>query len=68
MSERATESYGQHGMTWVDRLGVWLSMRAIRRQLPAGNDLRGLALGCGYRATQLVALQDRTSEAVGVDV
>jgi SAM-dependent methyltransferase len=67
MSERGTESYGQHGVTWVDRFGVWLSQRAIRRELPAGNDLRVLELGCGYRATQLLALRDRTKEATGVD-
>lgn len=67
MSERGTESYGQHGVTWVDRFGVWLSQRAIRRELPAGNDLRVLELGCGYRATQLLALRDRAKEATGVD-
>jgi SAM-dependent methyltransferase len=67
MSDRAAESYGQHGVTWVDRLGVWLSSRAIRRRLPPGNALRVLELGCGYRATQLVALQDRLQEGVGVD-
>jgi SAM-dependent methyltransferase len=67
MSGRGTESYGQHGVTWVDRFGVWLSSRAIRRQLPAGDGLRVLELGCGYRATQLVALRDRLKEGVGVD-
>jgi len=67
MSDRATESYGQRGVTWVDRFGVWLSTRAIRRQLPAGSGLRVLELGCGYRATQLLALRDRLSEGVGVD-
>jgi len=67
MSGRGTESYGEHGVTWVDRFGVWLSSRAIRRQLPAGDGLRVVELGCGYRATQLVALRDRLKEGVGVD-
>jgi SAM-dependent methyltransferase len=67
MSERAAESFGQHGVTWVDRFGVWLSSRAIRRSLPVGDGLRVLELGCGYRATQLVALRDRLREGVGVD-
>lgn len=67
MSERATESYGQHGLTWVDRWGVWLSRRAIQRFLPAGSQLRIVELGCGYRATQLVALRDRMLEGTGVD-
>lgn len=67
MSDRSTEAYGQRGVTWVDRFGVWLSQRAIRRRLPTGNQLKILELGCGYHATQLRALGDRMSEGVGVD-
>jgi SAM-dependent methyltransferase len=67
MSGRATESYGQRGVTWVDRFGVWLSQRAIRKRLPVGNNLRVLELGCGYRATQLLALRDRLAQGTGVD-
>jgi SAM-dependent methyltransferase len=67
MSTRASESYGEHGVTWVDRFGVWLSQRAIRRWLPEGEKLRVLELGCGYRATQLVALRDRMEHGTGVD-
>lgn len=67
MSKRAQESYGEHGLTWVDRFGVWLSQRAIRRWLPAGHALRVVELGCGYRATQLLALADRLEEGTGVD-
>ena len=55
MTLRAHESYGQRGLTPVDRLGVWLSQRAIHRHLPRRNDLEVLELGCGYRATQLIA-------------
>jgi SAM-dependent methyltransferase len=67
MSGRNSESYGQHGVSWVDRFGVWLSQCAIRRRLPAGHDLRILELGCGYRATQLMALRDRMKEGTGID-
>ena len=67
MSGRGAESFGQHGVTWVDRLGVWLSQRAIDRSLPSGNDLRVLELGCGYRATHLMALSGRLKEGTGVD-
>jgi SAM-dependent methyltransferase len=67
MSERSTESYGQHGLTRVDRFGVWLSQRAIRRRLPARAGLDVLELGCGYRATQLLALRDRIGHGTGVD-
>jgi SAM-dependent methyltransferase len=67
MNDRSVESYGQHGVSWVDRFGVWLSSRAIRRWLPPGNDLEVLELGCGYRATQLMALHNRLSHGTGVD-
>jgi len=66
-TERSQEAYGQHGVTWVDRFGVWLSQRAIRRWLPAGNQLEVVELGCGYRAKLLVALRDRLRRGVGVD-
>ena len=61
------ESFGQHRLTFVDRAGVWLSQRAIRRHLPRRNDLEVLELGCGYRASQLVALESKLKRGVGVD-
>ena len=67
MSLRANESYGQHRLTLVDWLGVWLSQRAIRRYLPRRDDLEILELGCGYRATQLIALKPKLKRGIGVD-
>lgn len=67
MSERSEESYGQQGLSFIDRLGVWLSQRAIRRYLPRRNDLQVLELGCGYRAAQLLALGPRLKQGIGVD-
>ena len=67
MSLRAHESFGQRRLTPVDRLGVWLSQRAIHRHLPVGNDLEVLELGCGYRATQLIALEPKLKRGIGVD-
>jgi SAM-dependent methyltransferase len=67
VSLRAHESYGQHGLTPVDRLGIWLSRRAIRRDLPSRNDLEVLELGCGYRASQLTALEPKLKRGIGVD-
>ena len=67
MSNRAGESYGQGNLTFVDRFGVWLSQRAITRELPHRSDLEVLELGCGYRATQLLALAPRLKRGVGVD-
>ena len=55
------------GVTLADRLGVWLSQRAIRRYLPRRNDLEVLELGCGYRATQLIALEPKLKRGIGVD-
>jgi SAM-dependent methyltransferase len=67
MSQRKDESYGQEGLTVADRLGVWLSRRAISRYLPRRNDLEVLELGCGYRATQLVSLHKMLKRGIGVD-
>jgi 2-polyprenyl-3-methyl-5-hydroxy-6-metoxy-1,4-benzoquinol methylase len=67
LSERTQESYGQSKLSLVDRFGVWLSQRAIARELPERNDLEVLELGCGYRAAQLVALGHRLKRGVGVD-
>jgi SAM-dependent methyltransferase len=67
VSPRAHESYGQQGLTLADRLGVWLSQRAIRRTLPGRNDLDVLELGCGYRAANLVALEPKLKRGIGVD-
>lgn len=66
MNDRRRESYGQGKLTFVDRLGVWLSSRAIARELPETN-LEVLELGCGFRATHLVALSPRLKRGVGVD-
>ena len=67
MSLRAHASYGQHGLTPVHRFGAWLSKRAIHRHLPSGDDLEVLELGCGYRATQLLALERKLKRGIGVD-
>ena len=67
MSLRAHESYGQHRLTPVDRFGVWLSQRAIRRHLPKRDDLEVLELGCGYRAANLIALESKLKRGIGVD-
>ncbi len=67
MTTRAHETYGQSGLTFLDKAGVWLSQRAIARHLPQGSDLEVLELGCGFRATQLVALSPRLKHGVGVD-
>jgi SAM-dependent methyltransferase len=64
---RTHESYGEQRLTFVDRAGVWLSQRAISRHLPNRSDLEVLELGCGFRASQLVALGPRLKRGIGVD-
>jgi SAM-dependent methyltransferase len=67
LNNRTHESYGQKKLTVVDRIGVWLSGRAISRELPNRSDLEVLELGCGFRATQLRALNPRLKRGTGVD-
>jgi SAM-dependent methyltransferase len=67
LNTRIHEAYGQKRLTFVDRLGVWLSRRAILRHLPNRPDLEILELGCGFRAAQLIALRSRLKHGVGVD-
>jgi SAM-dependent methyltransferase len=67
LSNRAGKSYGQDELSFVDRLGVWLSQRAIAAELAGNNNLEVLELGCGFQALQLVALTPRLKRGVGVD-
>jgi SAM-dependent methyltransferase len=62
------ESFGERGLSWVDRFGVYLSKRAILRHLRSNQDLVALDLGCGYEATILRALSAHLVSGVGVDI
>jgi SAM-dependent methyltransferase len=62
-----TASYGERALSPVDRLGVWLSLRALRR-LDWSARPRVLDLGSGYEATLLRALAPRIGAATAVDV
>jgi SAM-dependent methyltransferase len=67
-SERLTAFGQSHSPSPVDRFGVWLSARALRREL--GN-LAGKQLGdfgCGYHATFARSVLDDVASAVLVDV
>jgi len=48
-----TGSFGEQGLTLLDRFGNWLSKRAIRRHLPDSANPYILDLGSGYRARLL---------------
>jgi SAM-dependent methyltransferase len=62
------ESYGERGLSPVDRFGVWLSSRAIERHVELGPSARVLDIGCGYDATLLCSLAPRIGSGVGVDL
>jgi SAM-dependent methyltransferase len=51
----------------LDRAGVWLSLRAVRRHAPL-DDVRLGDFGCGYDATITRSVLDRVSSALLVDL
>jgi SAM-dependent methyltransferase len=62
-------SFGQQGsLTLVDRLGVWLSGRQIRRHVPSFDRLAIADVGCGFNATFARTVIDRVQRAVLLDV
>jgi SAM-dependent methyltransferase len=68
MSER-THAYGQgYQPTIVDRFGVWLSARQIRRYVRSFAGKRLGDFGCGYHAAFVRAVLPQLEGAVLVDV
>lgn len=62
-------SFGQkHEPTLVDRFGVWLSARQIRRFVPSVSGLDIADLGCGYQASFARTVLDQVASATLVDV
>ena len=63
------QSFGETGSpSAVDRFGVWLSERQVRRWVPQFTGLRIADLGCGYEAKIVRSLIDELESAVVVDV
>jgi SAM-dependent methyltransferase len=64
-----TESYAQsYKLTPVDKLGVWLSSRQIRRWVPTFSNARIGDIGCGYQATFVRTILPEIASATLVDV
>jgi SAM-dependent methyltransferase len=62
-------SYGQHrAPTPVDRFGVWLSTRALRRHVDTFAGKRLGDFGCGFDARFVRTVLDEVAHAVLVDV
>src|SRR6476620_2631832 len=60
-------SYGQHNVTWIDRLGVYLSSLASNKHLPRTPDIELLDIGCGYHANLLRSLAHKIKTGTGID-
>jgi len=68
-SDLREASFGQkHEPTVVDRFGVWLSARQIRRFVPSVTGLDIADLGCGYHASFARTVLDEVASATLVDV
>jgi SAM-dependent methyltransferase len=62
-------SFGQDGrLSVVDRFGIWLSRRAIRRHVESFAGLRVGDFGCGYDAAFMRSVLGEVEDAVLVDV
>src|SRR5208282_62037 len=62
------ESFGQRGLSLVDRFGVWLSRRAVLRLVDRYDHPSVLDVGCGYEAGLLRDLAPRLGSGCGIDV
>ena len=68
-SPRRAGSYEQHrARSPVDRFGVWLSARALRRNVPSFTGKSVGDFGCGYQARFVRSILDEIDRAVLVDV
>jgi SAM-dependent methyltransferase len=64
-----SESFAQRRPpTLIDRLGVWLSARQIRRFVPSLVGLRVADIGCGYQASFVRPVLGEIERAVLVDL
>jgi 2-polyprenyl-3-methyl-5-hydroxy-6-metoxy-1,4-benzoquinol methylase len=64
-----SQAYLQHGRgTVIDRFGVWLSGRQIRRHVPSFAGKRVGDFGCGFQATFARSLLGEAADLVLVDV
>jgi SAM-dependent methyltransferase len=68
-TETRTESFGESYQPGpVDKFGVWLSARQIRRWVPTFMGQRVADLGCGFHATFARTILDEARETTLVDV
>lgn len=64
-----TTSYGQgYSLTFVDKLGVYLSSRKIINYVRSKKPKRIIDIGCGYNAILLQQLKKYSNNLTGVDI
>jgi SAM-dependent methyltransferase len=69
VTDARTESFGQnYSPTFVDRFGVWLSARQIRRFVPSFAGKVVADLGCGHEAAFTRSVLDEVERAILVDL
>jgi len=62
-------AYGQLGrLTWVDRFGIWLSSRQVRRRAGNWAGLRVADIGCGYHARLARTMAAEAASVLAVDL
>jgi 2-polyprenyl-3-methyl-5-hydroxy-6-metoxy-1,4-benzoquinol methylase len=67
-TQRESAFGAEHRLTFVDRFGVWLSQRSVRRAVPDFTGKRIADLGCGHEATLVRTLLPSVHSATVVDV
>ena len=60
-------SFGTKKLSFIDLFGVWLSKRALSKQLKGMSGINTLELGCGYAAKNLIAIEDKCKKITGID-
>lgn len=64
-----SESFGQKGLSIVDRIGVYLSLKQIKKEIRILSiPFSALDVGCGYNPTLLLELENNLAFGVGIDV
>lgn len=62
-------AFGQHRtLSWVDRFGIWLSLRQIRRWIGDPQAMRICDIGAGYQARLARALASKGAQVTVLDV
>lgn len=67
-SSSRDSSFGRDGFTRLERMGVWLSHRAVARVLRRYTRPRVLDLGSGYRCVLLRAFRSQIGPSTAVDL